>query len=91
MEGWIIGCGIAALFVRIGMALYATGLTRSKNAAGEVLRAVCDLSIAALAFWAIGAAILQHDRNGVFGLDPPTPPGIIGPERHPVLLSGGPC
>jgi Amt family ammonium transporter len=39
------------------MAWYATGLSRSKNAAGAVLRNVLDFGVATLAFWAVGAAI----------------------------------
>src|SRR4051812_35110833 len=56
-----------ALFVRVGLAWYATGLSRSKNAAGAVFRNALDVAVAALAFWAIGAAILEYDGGAVVG------------------------
>jgi ammonium transporter, Amt family len=55
--------GSLALLVRVGMAWYATGLSRSKNAAGAVLRNVLDFCVATLAFWAIGAAVCFGDRG----------------------------
>src|SRR3954462_4795509 len=62
-------CAVVALLVRVGLALYLAGLSRSKNSAGAVLRAVCDLCVATLAFWAIGAGIFFQSRSGVFGFD----------------------
>ena len=61
--------GAAMLLVRVGQALYATGLCRSKNAAGTALRVVADLCVAALAFWALGAAVMLQRSNGVFAID----------------------
>jgi Amt family ammonium transporter len=61
--------GVAVLLVRVGQALYATGLCRSKNAAGMALRLVADLCAAVLAFWAVGAAVLMQRANGVFGVE----------------------
>jgi Amt family ammonium transporter len=65
---WLIVLGAGALLARVGQALYATGLSRSKNAAGAVARSLFDLCSATLAFWAIGAAILLQQRNAFFGL-----------------------
>ena len=61
--------GAAMLMVRVGQALYASGLCRSKNAAGTALRVVADLCVAALAFWAVGAAVMLQRSNGVFAVD----------------------
>ena len=58
--------GSVALLVRVGMGWYATGLSRSKNAAGAVLRNVLDFCVATLAFWAIGAAVCFGDRGLIF-------------------------
>src|SRR5215210_581787 len=66
----IVLFGAGLLLVRVGQVLYAVGLSRSKNAAAAAARGVADLCFAVLAFWAIGAAILLHDRNGVFAIDP---------------------
>jgi Amt family ammonium transporter len=59
----------AVLLVRIGQGVYAVGLSRARNSASASMRGVCDLCVAVLAFWAIGAAILFHSGNGVFGVD----------------------
>jgi ammonium transporter, Amt family len=61
--------GSIALLARVGLAWYATGLSRSKNAAGAVLRNVLDFCVAALAFWAIGAAVCFGDRHLIVGAD----------------------
>jgi ammonium transporter, Amt family len=65
----LILLGAIALLGRVGLALYITGLVRSKNSAGTVTRVLCDTCISALVFWAIGAAILLQGRNGVFFID----------------------
>src|SRR3954466_12238309 len=70
MDGLIVVLGAGALLVRAGQALYATGLSRSKNAAGAAARTLFDLCAVTLAFWAVGAAILFQQRNGWLGLRP---------------------
>jgi len=65
----MIALGAACLLIRCGVALYGTGLVRSKNAAASVLRAICDLCVAALAFWAIGGAILTQSHSAIFSVD----------------------
>src|SRR6185312_7455635 len=61
----MIALGAACLLVRMGQALYGMGLIRAKNAAGAVLRAVCEVSAGMLGFWLIGAAIWGGDRHWV--------------------------
>src|SRR3954469_9433280 len=70
MDGLIVGVGAGARLVRAGQALYATGLSRSKNAAGAAARGLFDLCAVTLAFWAVGAAVLFQQRNGWLGLRP---------------------
>ncbi|MGH7192590.1 MAG: hypothetical protein ACREJM_03545, partial [Candidatus Saccharimonadales bacterium] len=65
----MIGLGAACLLIRLGLALYTTGLIRAKNAAGAFLRTLADLCVALLAFWAIGAAILAQSHNAYFSVD----------------------
>ena len=60
--------GAIALLARVGFALYAAGLVRSKNSAGMVVRMICDLCVSTLVFWGIGAAILFQQHNSVFAL-----------------------
>jgi Amt family ammonium transporter len=50
---------LAAGLLRVGLALYASGLTRAKNSAGTSLRSVCDLAIGTLAAFVVGSIILQ--------------------------------
>src|SRR5439155_9501606 len=60
----ILAC--IALFTRVGLGWYASGLSRAKNAAGAALRNIIDLSVAALAFWALGAAIFNMNIRSIF-------------------------
>lgn len=59
---------LAALLARVGSAMYTAGLTRAKNSAGVVVRAVCDLGVASLAFYLLGAAVVSQRHNPVFAL-----------------------
>src|SRR5688572_31031308 len=68
MAELLIVLGAGALLVRVGQALYATGLSRSKNSAGAAARSLFDLCAATLAFGAIGAAILFQQHNPAFGV-----------------------
>jgi ammonium transporter, Amt family len=69
----IIVLCLAAVLMRLGLGLQATGAVRSKNATGAMFRHVVDLCVAVLAFWAVGAAIVVKARapdNGLFRFDP---------------------
>lgn len=66
----IVALGAALLLVRVGQTLYFSGLSRAKNAAGAAVRNLCDLCVASLAFWAVGAAVLLQQSNAVFGVRP---------------------
>ncbi|CAA9412801.1 MAG: Ammonium transporter [uncultured Phycisphaerae bacterium] len=94
----LIVLGAAALLVRVGQALYATGLGRSKNAAGAATRSLFDLCAAALAFWAVGAAILFQQHNPVFALKgslvlgwrvAPDAAGVVFFHAAAVLIASG--
>ena len=65
----MIGLGAACLLIRLGLALYGTGLIRAKNAAGAVLRMLADLCVATLAVWLVGAAILTQTHNDWFSIN----------------------
>ena len=59
-----------ALLVPVGLAVHASGACRSKNASATMLRIIVGLAIAALAFWAVGAAIMGSEgRYGIIGLN----------------------
>ena len=63
MDLWLIFCGVGVLLLRVGMSIHGTGLVRSKNSAGTMMRYVADLCVAALAFWLVGAAILFANHH----------------------------
>lgn len=60
--------GAAALLVKIGLSLFATGLVRSKNSTSLLLRCIADLCFTSLAFWLIGSAFFWQTKNGWFGV-----------------------
>src|SRR5687767_9195142 len=60
----VLACG--ALLVRVGMGWYAAGQSRSKSAAGAALRNAVDMAVAGLAFWAVGAAVMNRDAGMIF-------------------------
>jgi Amt family ammonium transporter len=65
----LIALAVAALLVRVGVALYATGTARAKNSGGAVLRVIADLCVTVLAFWAFGAAFLFGEHRFAFSFD----------------------
>ncbi len=71
----LLACG--ALLIRVGMGWYGAGMVRGKNGASAVFRGVIDISVASLAFWAIGAAILNGGHS-VFGIEA----GLIGDAKN---------
>lgn len=60
-------CGIGALLLRPGLAIYLGGMSRAKNAGGAFMRVVADFCVAVLAVWAVGAAILFLDWRQLVG------------------------
>ncbi len=69
MDIGLVILGAAALLLRAGFGLYASGSLRAKNGASAVLRITADTAVGALVFWAFGAAILFQTANGYVGLD----------------------
>jgi len=59
---------LGALLLRVGFAVHGAGMSRSKNSAGAVMRQLCDVCVAVLAFWAVGFAIVASG-NSFLGLD----------------------
>jgi Amt family ammonium transporter len=65
---WVVTLAAGALLMRLGQALYQAGLVRSKNAASAVLRNIVDFAVVTIAFWLVGAAILQQTTSNVFAV-----------------------
>jgi ammonium transporter, Amt family len=53
---WVL-FAVAALLLRAGFALNLAGISRSKNTVSTLFRAMVEIAIGILAYWAIGAAI----------------------------------
>jgi Amt family ammonium transporter len=66
---WLIVFGVETLLLRAGFALQACGSLRAKNATGSILRLTADTAVAAISFWAIGAALLLSPSNKLFAFD----------------------
>lgn len=56
LDSWVM-FGVAALLLRTGLALYAAGISRSKNTVSCLFRATVEIAVGILAYWLIGAAI----------------------------------
>ncbi|MGA3065230.1 MAG: hypothetical protein ABSF29_00125 [Tepidisphaeraceae bacterium] len=58
--------GGAMLLLRAGLAVYLCGQSRSKNALSTLFRGVAETSVAILAYWAVGDAILHDSSAALF-------------------------
>src|SRR5688572_13218743 len=74
MDEKVLWALTGALLLRAGLAIHAAGMCRAKNAAGALMRHLCDLCLAVLAFWAVGfaiyssqAAVIDIDWRSLFG------------------------
>ncbi len=83
---WLVILGAGALLLRVGFAWQASGAVRAKNAAGAVLRIVAETGFSALAFWALGAAILLQQTNDYFWIDHPLLFGQLEPAAANVFF-----
>ncbi|HLL89358.1 MAG TPA: hypothetical protein VK324_08645, partial [Tepidisphaeraceae bacterium] len=72
-DRWLASSAVLAVLARIGLIVYATGMTRSKNAAGIVFRNIADVCVATLAVWLVGTALWSHSHS------------VIGFNRHDAL------
>lgn len=59
---------LTTLLVRVGHALFSTGLSRSKNSSSAIVRSFCDLYVASLAFFVIGSALLGQTQTAFMGI-----------------------
>jgi Amt family ammonium transporter len=66
-ESMLVYFGVAALVMRLGTALYLSGMCRAKNAGGAMFRIVADLLVTIIAVWAVGDALFSGDKGLLFG------------------------
>jgi Amt family ammonium transporter len=83
---WVVIAAVLVLFMQAGFALLEIGFSRAKNAGTGVAKILTNLSIAAMAYWAVGFAfafgngdIIGHDGFFLRGFgDPQTAFGVMG-------------
>ncbi|MBN1403039.1 MAG: ammonium transporter [Opitutales bacterium] len=63
---WLLLAGFLVFFMQAGFAMVETGLTRAKNASNIMMKNLMDFSIGAIAFWAIGYALMYGGNGGSF-------------------------
>jgi Amt family ammonium transporter len=67
---WLCLTAFLVFFMQAGFAMVETGLTRAKNACNIMMKNLMDFCIGALAFWAVGYAIMYGTHgNSYFGWD----------------------
>ncbi len=55
---WLVLAAALVFFMQAGFAMVETGLTRAKNAGNILMKNLMDFSVGAVAFWAIGWALM---------------------------------
>ena len=67
---WLVLAAALVFFMQAGFAMVETGLTRAKNAGNIIMKNLMDFSVGALAFWAVGWALMYgSSKGGLIGTD----------------------
>ncbi len=67
---WLVLAASLVFFMQAGFAMVETGLTRAKNANNILMKNLMDFSAGALAYWAVGWAIMYGvSASGIIGTD----------------------
>ena len=67
---WLILAAGLVFFMQAGFAMVETGLTRAKNAGNIIMKNLMDFSAGAVAFWAVGWALMYgSSKAGIVGSD----------------------
>ncbi len=68
---WLVIAALLVFFMQAGFAMVEAGMTRAKNACNIMMKNLMDFCIGALAFWAVGYAIMYGGGgNSFIGWDP---------------------
>ncbi|MBI2862127.1 MAG: ammonium transporter, partial [Chloroflexi bacterium] len=65
---WVLIAGVLVIFMQAGFAFLEAGSTRAKNAGHVAAKNLIVLSVASLAFWAVGFAVAFGVGNPFIGL-----------------------
>jgi ammonium transporter, Amt family len=63
---WLVLAAALVFFMQAGFAMVETGLTRAKNAGNIIMKNLMDFSVGAIAYWAIGWALMYGASAGGF-------------------------
>jgi len=66
---WTLVAAALVFWMQAGFAFVESGFTRAKNAGHIMMKNVLDMSIGAVAFWAIGFGLMFGLSNGITGGD----------------------
>ena len=73
---WLVLAAALVFLMQAGFAMVETGLTRAKNAGNIIMKNLMDFAVGALAYWAVGWALMYGSSSG----------GFIGTDQF--LLAG---
>ncbi|MDH5654614.1 MAG: ammonium transporter [Spirochaetia bacterium] len=65
---WVLLCAILVFFMQAGFSLVEAGLNSAKNAVNVLFKNLMDFSVGAIAFFAVGFALMFGDGNDFIGL-----------------------
>jgi Amt family ammonium transporter len=79
---WVILAACLVFFMNAGFGMLETGFCRAKNAVNILAKNFVVFSVSAIAFWAVGFALMFGDGNGFFGLS-----GwfLLSPDNSPAV------
>jgi Amt family ammonium transporter len=63
---WLVVCAALVFFMQAGFAMVETGLTRAKNAGNIMMKNLMDFCVGAIAYWAVGWALMYGDSIAAF-------------------------
>ena len=64
---WVVIAAALVFFMQAGFGMVEAGLTRAKNAANILTKNFLDFAMAAIAFWAVGYALMWGQGNSLVG------------------------
>ena len=65
---WVVIAACLVFFMNAGFGMLETGFCQAKNAVNILAKNFIVFSVAAMAFWATGFALMFGDGNGLFGM-----------------------
>ncbi|UCF36350.1 MAG: ammonium transporter [Acidobacteriota bacterium] len=82
---WVVLAACLVFFMNAGFGMLETGFCRAKNAVNILAKNFVVFSVSAIAFWAVGFALMFGDGNFLFGTS-----GwfLVGPDNSPMTDQG---